>query len=199
MSGDSNSVLNYAPFPPLEWNEYSWIGEIVLRFWRGFQARRGPYGSLSSRESSDGTATLNVVPPENEERRAPIPEQAEAYRYLLANEQAVCSAVLSAIYDTYPGLCDLYGYDEEVAEDLMPVIKRPDQLMPLIGLANVHFLTVAKDNIAYIGFEFGCTWDSEHGLGVMTHKDRVVEVGNADTSFDGWIAKGDAETGEKNN
>jgi hypothetical protein len=63
----------------------------------------------------------------------------------------------------------------------------------LIGLSSVHVLSVAKDGIAYIGFEFGCTWDGEHGLGVMTHRDRVIEVGGADTSFLAWIAEQDAE------
>ena len=49
--------------------------------------------------------------------------------------------------------------------------------------------------IAYIGFELGCVWDEEHGLGVMTHRDRVVDVGGADTAFTEWIAENDAEKG----
>jgi hypothetical protein len=26
------------------------------------------------------------------------------------------------------------------------------------------------------GFGFGCVWEQEHGLGVMTHRDRVVDL-----------------------
>jgi hypothetical protein len=63
----------------------------------------------------------------------------------------------------------------------------------LIGLSNVHILSVARDGI---GLQFGCTWDEEHGLGVMTHRDRVVQVGGADTSFLTWIAEEDAERQE---
>jgi hypothetical protein len=37
--------------------------------------------------------------------------------------------------------------------------------------------------------EFGCTWDKEHGLGVMTHQTLVIEIGGADTAFLEWIAK----------
>lgn len=57
-------------------------------------------------------------------------------------------------------------------------------------------LSVEKDGEAYIGFEFGCPWDREHGLGVMTHAGRVVEVGQADTSFNWprevWEARAEA-------
>jgi len=44
---------------------------------------------------------------------------------------------------------------------------------------------------AYIGFELGCTWDEEHGAGVMTYKERVVEIGQAGTSFSSWAAYND--------
>jgi len=41
---------------------------------------------------------------------------------------------------------------------------------------------VEKDGIPYVGFEFGCTWDEEHGLGVLMHGTRTVEIG--DTAMD---------------
>ena len=49
-----------------------------------------------------------------------------------------------------------------------------------------------KDGLPCFGYEFGCTWDGEHGLGVLMHGKRVVEVGGADTAFTLWIAKRDA-------
>ena len=45
--------------------------------------------------------------------------------------------------------------------------------------------------MAYVGWEFGCTWDDEHGLGVMTHGNPIVNVGAADIAF-GWEAKNDS-------
>ena len=54
-----------------------------------------------------------------------------------------------------------------------------------------------KDNFAYIGFEFGCEWDEEHGLGVMMHKDSVVVIGQADTSFDSWVTFNDNGTTDR--
>jgi hypothetical protein len=53
-----------------------------------------------------------------------------------------------------------------------------------------------KDGYAYIGFELGCTWDEEHGDGVMMQKDRVIEIGLAATSFDSWVAYDNNGTSE---
>jgi hypothetical protein len=165
----------------------------VLPSWAGFQSRRGAYNSVSSRAESDGSARLTVTPEDDEARTLPLPEQVQAFRLLLDNERVVADSILRAIFAEYPGLRDSYCYDDEEAAELMPEIERAEQLRTLIGLSNVHVLNVAKNGVAYIGFEFGCTWDSEDGLGVMTHRDRVVEVGNADTSFLAWIAERDAK------
>lgn len=35
-----------------------------------------------------------------------------------------------------------------------------------------------------VGFSFHCTWDDEHGCGVLTHDGNVVAVGESDTVFD---------------
>jgi hypothetical protein len=55
-------------------------------------------------------------------------------------------------------------------------------------------MNVSKDGFAYVGYEFGCTWDDEHGLGFMTHKDRIIDFGGADTSFLTWVASGDLKS-----
>jgi len=189
-------TLNVSPFPPLGWDSYFWTGEVVLPSWAGFQSRRGAYGAVNSRAASDGSARLTVTPQSGDPPTPPVGEQARAFGLLLENERAVADSVLRAILAAYPGLRDAYDYDEEEVAELMPDIERAEQLRGLIGLSHVHVLNVAKDGIAYIGFEFGCTWDDEHGLGVMTHRGRVVEVGGADTSFLEWIAGQDAESNE---
>jgi hypothetical protein len=73
----------------------------------------------------------------------------------------------------------------------MPDVNDVSQFKSLIGLSTVHLMNVSKDGTAYIGYEFGCSWDDEHGLGFMTHKDRVIKIGGADTSFLTWVAKED--------
>lgn len=46
---------------------------------------------------------------------------------------------------------------------------------------------------ALSGFRVRVQVDPEHGLGVLTHDTRVVEVGGADTAILLWIARRDAE------
>jgi len=186
-------TLNASSFPPLRWDEYFWTSTIVLRAWAGFQSRLGPYGTLSSTTGSDGTARLTVNTAD-EKQSPPAPEQTTAYQHLVAQQESVRDAILQAVFQAYPELQESYGYEAEEAREFMPDIERPDQFKTLIGLSNVHILTVAHDGIAYVGFEFGCTWDNEHGLGVMTHRGRVVEVGGADTAFLDWIAERDVES-----
>jgi hypothetical protein len=161
--------INVPPFPRLLWDQYFWVGEVKLPSWAGFQTRRGPYGALSSNESSDGSARLTVTTEDSNTRTLPTPEQATAFRHLLDNESAVAAAVLGAIFAKYPEEKEAYldAFDED--EVGLPDIREPGELRSMIGLSNVHILRVANKGAAYIGFEFGCVWGSEHGLGVMTH------------------------------
>ena len=73
----------------------------------------------------------------------------------------------------------------------MPEVHHADEFRRLMGLSVVHLMNVSKNGVAYVGYEFGCSWDEEHGFGVMTHKDQVIEVGQADSSFLSWVAEKD--------
>ena len=71
-------TLDYPPFPPLKWDHYFWVGEVVLPSWAGFQARRGGHGDLKSRKRSDGTARLSISPLDDKARTHPTAEQIAA-------------------------------------------------------------------------------------------------------------------------
>jgi hypothetical protein len=188
-------TVKMPPLPEFSWDGYSWTSEIVLPSWAGFQIRRGSYGLVSSPEKSDGRVNLVVMPPEDAPNSPPMAEQVKAFQYLMDHDTAISNSVLQGILREYPRMQDQYGYDDNQAQELMPDIASAKDLCTLIGLSNVHVLPVAKDGVAYVGLEFGCTWDDEHGLGVMTYKDRVIQVGGADTAFLEWIAADDAESG----
>jgi hypothetical protein len=183
----AEDTLDYRPFPPLKWEDYFWVGEVTLPSWAGFQARRGGYGAVSSQKPSDETARLSVSPLDHAARTHPTAEQALAFRHLLDNEAAVADAVARALVRYCPG--DAYDEDDEALLE----VSESDELRSLVGLSGVHVLSVARDGVAYIGFEFGCVWDGEHGAGVMTHLGRVVATGQADVSFLEWIARRDME------
>jgi hypothetical protein len=177
--------IHVEPFPPLVLNIVGftgfWTGKVTLESWRGFLARLGAYASANSAKRSDGTARLNVMAPGEDKKDPPSKEQACAYRYLLDHDKAVQRAILARIVAAYPGIREKYGPYVDSAD--LPEVRQPADLKKLIGLSTVHVLNTANGGAAYVGFEFGCTWDGEHGLGVMTHEDRVIKMGGADTSF----------------
>ncbi len=66
-----------------------------------------------------------------------------------------------------------------------------------MGLNQIHILSYAKDGVAYIGFEFGCNWDEEHGFGILMHKERIVEIGSAHLSFESVDEEGCVDLDEE--
>lgn len=172
--------LNLPPFPPLEWDEYFWVAPIRLPSWAGFQNRGGPYGASSS-SKADGTMRLSIATVDMAE---PSPAQIAAMRYLLGHEAEIFAAVSQAIVDQIPEIKDDYGdwYTDETGKPF-PNVKDANGLKKLMGVSTLHVLNDGEDGEASIGFEFECDWDAEHGLGVLTHHGRVIEVGSADVSF----------------
>ncbi|MCA9027310.1 MAG: hypothetical protein KDA86_19025 [Planctomycetaceae bacterium] len=164
MDTDLNS-LDLPPFPPMDWDDCDWwVGEISLSF-----------------GSSVG---LNVTPFDPTKSRLPSTAQSDALAFQLNNGQRVFAAVLDALWAYYqrirPRYIDYLGSD---VDQLMPALDNPEALMRLIDLRQVHVHPSEKSGIAHVGLQFGCTWDIEHGLGVMMHNDRVVELGGAEVSF----------------
>ncbi|MCO1337131.1 hypothetical protein MO867_22665, partial [Microbulbifer sp. OS29] len=74
----------------------------------------------------------------------------------------------------------------------MPKVGSCQDFKKLIGLDTVFIHQINRgDGIPYIGFLFGCKWEPEHGLGILMHGNRVVEIGFADTAFTLWVAEDD--------
>jgi hypothetical protein len=185
--------LTVPPFPPFAWDHFFWSGKDRFPEWDRFQDRGGAYGSPGPGGPAARLTSVSVRPANVNHRSAPTAEQAAAYAHLKAHGPAIRRALLAALLAEYPGWRAQYGYGDE-AEELMPVIDDPAGFARLIGLGTVHVLSVAKDGVAYVGLELGCTWDGEHGLGAMTHRGRIVKLGGADTSFLEWIAEDDGGT-----
>jgi hypothetical protein len=185
-------TLDHPPFPPPTWDGDSWTAELTLASWAGFQIRHGDHLAARDASTADGTARLSIVTADGEARTPPTPEQATAFRHLLDNEAAVAEAVAGALVRYCPG--EAYDGDDDVLWE----VSEPGDLRPLIRLAGVHVPNVVSDGVAYIGFEFDCAWDPEHGAGVMTHRGRVVATGQGDVSFTEWIARHGLDKQQKN-
>ncbi len=162
---NASDHLNLPPFPRLTWSPYGWWeGAIGLEFGRD--------------------AGLTVTLPEPDVSRIPSQAQREALAYQFDHGPDVIRSVLAALllyYDRVrPAFVEFLG---PAAKELMPDVTAPDDLRILIDLRQVHVHPWEKDGVGYIGLQFECTWDQEHGLGLMLHQKRVVDIGGADTSF----------------
>ena len=208
MPQESTLSLLYPPFPRLVWEEeYSfWTGQVTLPSWQAFQPAYESDATRRRQRKLAGPADLTVVLPDElaDEgvRAVPSAEQAAAYGYLLNRETAIHAAVLRALLRAYPEIRESIEFwpDDEAEEKMIrdklaPQVRRAGEFGSLIGLRDLHVLPTVRDGFAYVGFEFEGTWDGENGLGIRTHKGRVVEVGGGDTAFDNEAA--DADAGSK--
>ena len=169
-----------------------WKAEVCLPSWQGFQSRRGAYAARDSLDVSDGMTEL-VFAPEGRGVEPLQPDEIELVQWVIDRESWLSAALLEALLQEYPRLQELYGYEGDERAELMPDVRSIDDFRRLIGISSVYVHQLRNDGTPYVGFELGCTWDDEHGLGVLMHGARIVKVGGADTAFTLWIARRDAE------
>jgi hypothetical protein len=171
---------------------FSWVASATLPSWKGYLARTGAYGRLGNGALSDGSVEV-VFAPEGRDA-SPLTEQELALvSWFLENEASISDAAKTAIFQKYHELQESYDCSPSEKAECMPDISSVEDLKRLIGLFAVHVHQIEKGGLPYIGLEFGCTWDNEHGLGVLMHGTRPVEVGGSDTAILLWIAEQDAE------
>jgi hypothetical protein len=198
------------PFPTLrgrafgDGDLFAWGGRVRLDAWKGFAKREEladefMWFRFSARP--EGDLGLDVSPLDNHKSTfKPTHAQARAFQHLLDNQKDIRHAVLEGIFSVYGEWRENY-YGGKISSDggktyqsgwelpkmfppeNMPKLANPDDLVRLISPATVYVLAKETDGFTRIGFGFDCKWDQEHDLGVLTHKGRVVEVGQADTAF----------------
>lgn len=165
-------------------------GWIYLPAWKSFQKRDGAYGSRDSEEPSNRTIKTHTIGVSVDYVHLLSQAQYESIQYLTKNSEIVRDSLLSSLLKDYPNAKEIY-------QDLMPEIRSIEDYKEHIGLSFVHIMDSEKDGFAYYGFELDCSWDDEHGVGVMMYKDRVIAVGLAEESFNHWTTYKDNGTVEQ--
>ncbi len=190
----SNSI-NMPPFPTLtlaSWNDRGGelTGKGVFRHWAVLQSTT-PYNLCE--DDGVGTFYLTVNSPADGHLR-PVAEQTAAFQHLTDNAASVFSSILHSIYVEYEWMREDFAecLPPDEAAKFVPEVSAPNELLPLLSFGSITVHRVFSDGLAYIGLSFGCTWDREHGLGVLIHGSRIVSVGGCDTSFMEWIPQTDA-------
>jgi hypothetical protein len=163
-----------AQLPDFTWEGHWWTTAAVLPSW------------------SDAPIAI-VFAPEGRGGEPLDKQEIALVQWAVDHEAPVSEALLSSLLAEYPSLQDSYGYGDEERAYYMPDVATVAELRSLIDLQAVYVHQVSKAGRPYIGFEFACRWDDEHGLGVLMHGDRTVEIGGVDTAILLWIAEGDAQ------
>ena len=168
-----------------------WSGHLTLPSWAGYQSRQGRYGAVYDGALSDGRVTLYFAP----EGRGIEPlngAEIGLISWFEQHEMDVSAAVKAAILSwcAPDNLERLRDFD---FDDTFPTVAGPDDLKPLIGLHKIFVHQLDDGGLPYVGYEFECDWEPEHGLGVLMLGTRLIEVGFADTAFHLWVAEVDYE------
>jgi hypothetical protein len=174
-----------------QWDGQFWTVAVRVPSWTDFLNHRDAVFSRRSADPQDGTVSLVFAPEGRDD--APMREaEVELARWPLRREREMQSALLSELVVGYD---ELVGGNEEVSgdEDTAPSVSRPEDFKSLITLRRIYVHQVQKDGCPYVGFEFTCSWDDEHGLGVLMRDTRVVEIGGAHMAMLLWVARRDAE------
>jgi len=184
-------TLKLPPLPPLKREMHEWTGRDVFTAWSGTQERHGGYTSRSSSKPSNGSVLLNIprLDEDDANPRPPAPEQVAAYAYFKEHQAEVTDAVMAALLKDYGKLRRQWLKHDPDLE--LPEITSAEEMRKNVGLGTLHMFDIARKGVAYFGLELGCTWDEEHGAGVVLLRNRVLAVGQADTSFDTSVAIAD--------
>ncbi|MGE7022458.1 DUF6985 domain-containing protein [Solibacillus cecembensis] len=159
-------------------------GEILLDEWNTFF-------------NKEDSICLSIVLEEDTILEELLPEHVNGYNYILHNQSKMLHAILNELLKQYPKMQLQYGYDEEEKNEYMHDVSHIQDFSSLLSPLTMYILDVSRDGLPYIGCIFSCKWDDEHAFGAMLHKDRVVEIGGADTAFLSWIAQNDLEKYEQ--
>lgn len=121
------------------------------------------------------TFLLEQFGSEGNDFEKPMPFQQKALNYFFENEENVLNAVCEGVIQYAPQIRERY----KVLPDF-PDLKTIDDVKKHIVVEAIHVLGDEKDGVGYLGYNCDCTWDDEHGMGVLMHKDRCVDAGEVE-------------------
>nr|WP_294786817.1 hypothetical protein [uncultured Flavobacterium sp.] len=158
---------------------------ISLEYWRKFF------------KEEDDEIHFTILKNDIDTYKKPNKKHSNGLKYLKDNQEQILKSILTSLLEKYPELQNVYNYSEEEKKDFMPDLLDINGFSDLLSLGTFYVMPVYKEDIPYIGFLFSCSWDSEHGLGIMTHKENVIQIDGADIAFSIYVAKDDLKKNNK--
>ncbi|AUH42256.1 DUF6985 domain-containing protein [Streptomyces sp. CMB-StM0423] len=164
------------------WDDFAWTTHIPL-----------PPEPAAPRQAPSHTQVRVPVcfAPEGREDQPLDDSEIAAVARAVANLPRLFTALLPHLL-TYCETLRAHPEAHDLAPDDLPAVDTPAAMTALIEVENIYVHQVSQDGIPYAGIEFSYPWEEEHGLGVLMHDTRIVELGGADSALLLWIAKEDA-------
>lgn len=166
-------------FPNYTDDEYHHLSTIRLPAFAGMKITNGPYGAVSAPGPSTGethAAADKELEPE---------EFIEVVKWVIKHDSQIRSLLFPALVEQYWEMRDLVieCLIDEDPDEVVPVIKEPEELASLCGLVALHVGGMSAKGEPRFGIELGCNWEEEHGAGVRFLGLKVVETGEASDAF----------------
>lgn len=100
------------------------------------------------------------------------------YDYLIDNQEDILKVIIAEVYNYY---CEIYSNHE--VKDVENEADIVSSIMPV----GIYIHNIEHEGIPYIGYEFSCKWDEEHGIGIVLYKKEIVSIGEGDTAVLAWL------------
>ena len=148
------------------------------------------FGSWTTRlpfPTCGAESTVSYAPEGRDD--APLePHEIARVQWVADHERELFESVAASVVDWYPEEREaaVEASDGDLADELLPGIDDP---RTVLALQSVFVHPLEADGLPFVGFEFNSMLDEEHGVGVLLHGMRVVEIGHADVAFTLWVAK----------
>src|SRR5262249_24287265 len=133
----------------------------------------------------------------------PSAGQERGFLDFLKNRDRVCQRVIDAIFDHYVGHWGDWRTTREPGQEfssedvLIPELSDREGLKRLIRFEALSLLATPEDAPAILGFCLDCTWDPEHGLGVLVRGGKVIEIGENDITWRDSVSVGRGDLPEE--
>ena len=173
-----------AVFPDFQWDEYFWVTSALLPAWSGLVRRSDLDGEGGPEDSSD-PRVLIVFAPEGRDGKPLQAREVRLVQWVIDHQAEVILSALQLLYEEYPRLREeaWEWFEECDAQQVLPEILQPEALRELERVTSINVHPLEQEGQPFIGVELECTWDEEHGLGVLFHGARALELGGADGSI----------------
>jgi Leucine-rich repeat (LRR) protein len=161
------------------------IGRAQVPFFAGFDIVAAAPAGARQAATRPGEVGLCLV---SAAGHVPTARQEAAYAQFLQHRDAICQGVLRAVFEYYQAHWGSWRSGDPTYDQGLPELHAAEGLNRVIRLTDLFVFDDGTAANALLGFCFDCTWDGEHGLGVLVRDGRVIAIGENQIAWSGPAA-----------